>query len=219
LIFACWSVKGGSGTTVVAAALAVALRPHRPEGVLVVDLGGDLPAALGIAEPEGPGVVQWLGADGDVPADSLARLEVPVDAGLDLLPRGAGPWGAGDPQLLAAALGADERLVVVDCGTLPLEAVPEVPLAMAACATHSVLVVRPCYLALRRAQRAPIRPSRVVVVTEPMRALTTPDVEAVLGVPILVEVPSDPAVARAVDAGLLATRLPRALARVLRRAA
>ncbi len=39
---------------------------------------------------------------------------------------------------------------------------PFLPLALAACATHSLLVVRPCYLALRRAQRALNRPSRVV---------------------------------------------------------
>jgi hypothetical protein len=121
--------------------------------------------------------------------------------------------------LLAAALGSEARLVVVDCGTFGIDAVPEVPLELAACATQSLLVVRPCYLALRRAQRAPIRPSRVIVVAEPGRALTAPDVEAVLGVPLLAEVVSDPAVARAVDAGLLASRLPRGLERALRRAA
>jgi MinD-like ATPase involved in chromosome partitioning or flagellar assembly len=225
LIIACWSVKGGSGTTVVAAALALALRTERPEGVLLVDLDGDLPSALGMAEPGGPGIVQWLGATADLPADGLARLEVPVEEGLRLLPRGTGPWveatkaSSTSPQLLARALGSDDRLVVVDCGTLPVDTAAEVPLAVAACATQSLLVTRPCYLALRRAQRAPIRPSRIVVVAEPLRALSTPDVEAVLGVPVLVEVPNDPAIARAVDAGLLRSRLPRGLARVLRRAA
>lgn len=217
MLFACWSVKGGSGTTVVSAALALSLRRHHPEGVLLVDLAGDLPAALGLADPDGPGVTDWLSTAADVPADGLGRLEVPVCDGVRLLPRGAGGWGEGvAAQLLATALGADARPVVVDCGTIALESVPEVPLAVAACATHSLLVVRPCYLALRRAQRAPIRPSRVVVVAEPGRALTTPDVEAVLGVPLLAEVACDPAVARSVDAGLLASRLPRGLERALR---
>jgi hypothetical protein len=56
-------------------------------------------------------------------------------------------------------------------------------------------------------------------VREPGRALTRRDVEEVLGVPVRAEVDVDPAVARAVDAGLLASRLPRALERGLRNAA
>jgi hypothetical protein len=56
-------------------------------------------------------------------------------------------------------------------------------------------------------------------VREPGRALGAADVEAVLGVDVTAEVPWDPAVARAMDAGLLATRLPTVLVRALRRAA
>jgi len=53
----CWSLKGGSGTTVVAAglALAVARRGGRP---LLIDLAGDLPAVLGV-EGAGPGITGW----------------------------------------------------------------------------------------------------------------------------------------------------------------
>jgi hypothetical protein len=83
----------------------------------------------------------------------------------------------------------------------------------------SLLVLRPCYLALRRAVAAPFRPSGVVLVREPGRALTRRDVEAVLGVPVRAEVDVDPAIARAVDAGLLTARLPRGLERALRDAA
>ena len=63
---------------------------------------------------------------------------------------------------------------------------------------------------------APLRPTGVVLVDEPSRSLTRADVEAALGVPVVAVVQVDPAVARAVDAGLLASRLPRTLARELR---
>ncbi len=79
---------------------------------------------------------------------------------------------------------------------------------VAARSTHSLLVTRACYLALRRAADPPLRPSGVVLVTEPGRALDRTDVEQVVGAPVRAEVAFDPAVARAVDAGLLASRLP-----------
>ena len=44
------SAKGGSGTTVVAASLALLHAQRGP--CLLVDLAGDLPAALGIAGPQ-----------------------------------------------------------------------------------------------------------------------------------------------------------------------
>ncbi len=55
----CWSTKGGSGTTVIAAALALS-RANSGTSVRLVDACGDLPAALGIAEPSGPGLTDWL---------------------------------------------------------------------------------------------------------------------------------------------------------------
>ena len=79
--------------------------------------------------------------------------------------------------------------------------------------------MRPCFLALRRAVAAPVRPSGVVLVREPGRSLGRRDVEDALQVPVCAEVDLEPAVARAVDAGLLATRLPRSLAHALRHAA
>ncbi|MCU1448454.1 MAG: ATPase involved in chromosome partitioning, partial [Acidimicrobiales bacterium] len=87
MLVACWSVKGGSGTTVVTASLGLALASQGP-GALLVDLAGDLPAALGVAEPEGPGLADWLRAGTEVPSDGLGRLEVEVGAGLALLPSG-----------------------------------------------------------------------------------------------------------------------------------
>src|SRR3954447_24799627 len=60
MLVACWSVKGGSGTTVVSAALALAVAATGHDALLV-DMGGDVPAALGVPEPAGPGLADWLG--------------------------------------------------------------------------------------------------------------------------------------------------------------
>lgn len=217
MVISCWSAKGGSGTTVVAVTLALLAAQRDSAGVLVVDLAGDVPAALGVADPAGPGVAGWAAAGPEVPADALARLALPVRPGIDLLVRGEGPEPTRDRlELLAAMLASDDRTVVIDCGTLG-EASPAV--ALAGAAATSLLVIRPCYLALRRAVAMPLRPSAVVLVAEPGRALDRTDIEAVLGVPVAAEVSVDPAVARAVDAGLMASRLPRGLQRALRDAA
>ncbi len=215
MLVACWSSKGGSGTTVVASSLALLLARRDPLGSLLVDLGGDVPAALGVADPTGPGLADWLRAGSGVPADGLHRLEVGTPEGVSVLPRGTGALEPDRADALVALLAADARPVVVDCGTLG----GEVALAVAAAATRSLLVTRPCFLGLRRAMAAPLRPSEVVLVTEPGRSLGRLDVEECLGAPVVAEVAHDPAVARAVDAGLLAVRLPRGFARDLGRAA
>lgn len=77
-----------------------------------------------------------------------------------------------------------------------------------------LLVTRACYLALGRWQQmeAP-RPDGVVLVTETGRPLDRGDVERVIGAPVKVEMPVDPAMARAIDSGLLVDRLPRAAER------
>jgi hypothetical protein len=58
-----------------------------------------------------------------------------------------------------------------------------------------------------------------VLVREPGRALDRGDVESLLSVPVVAEIDVDPAVARSVDAGLLARHAPRHLTRALRRVA
>lgn len=216
MLVALWSAKGGSGATVVAAALAAVLARSSPVGAVLVDLAGDGPAVLGVAEPEGPGVAGWLAAGPTVPPDGLARLEVALGDGLALLACGGALPEAGDRgEVLAALLAADARPVVVDCGSAPTGA----RLAVAAAATHSLLVLRPCYLGLRRAIASPLRPSGVVLVEEAGRRLGRRDVEDALGVPVRAVVAHDPRIARAVDAGLLASRLPTSFERTLRRVA
>ena len=206
-MFLCWSAKGGSGTTVVAAALALVLSQRG--ATTVVDLAGDLPAALGIAEPAGPGVREWM-ASPTADAAALARLGVPVSETLQLLPRGSTPTTAPRWADLANALGHDNT--VIDAGT----GVP--PADLVAAADHTLLVTRPCYLALRLAAASGVQPSGIVLVGEPGRALTARDIERSVGAPVVAELHYDPAVARAVDAGLLAARLPATLSHALTRA-
>ncbi|MGI8938261.1 MAG: cellulose synthase operon protein YhjQ/BcsQ [Iamia sp.] len=219
MLLTCWSVKGGVGTTVVSAALATTLaRIHSADGgALAVDLAGDLPAALGLPDPRDPGLSGWTRAGADVAADALARLELSAGPDLALLPRGGGEPGPADcHHVLARLLDADPRPVIVDAGVITARSSA---LPLAAQATRSLLVVRACYLGLRRAVDAPVRPDGVVLVSEPGRALRSEDVEAVVGAPIVAEVPIEVAVAQAADSGLLARRVPRSLERSLRQAA
>lgn len=216
MLVACWSAKGGSGTTVVAAGLAAVLARSSSSGAVLVDLAGDVPAVLGLPEPDGPGVAEWLAAGAAVPPDALGRLEVPAGAGLVVIPRGGAlPDAPGRGDVLAALLAADARPCVVDCGSAPVG--PR--LAVAAAAAHSLLVLRPCYLSLRRALASPVRPSGVVLVAEDGRSIGRRDVEQALGVPVRAVVAHDVRIARAVDAGLLAGRLPGLLQRPLRHVA
>ena len=213
MLVTCWSVKGGSGTTVVAAALGVLLGRRLTEGALLVDAGGDAGCVLGLPETAGPGLVDWLASPSEIDATAIDRLAVDAAPGLRLLPKGAGivPTGAVDRFLS----GVSERpVVVVDAG-------PPSPFAVevAAASTLSLLVLRPCYLAVRRALAAPVRPSGVILVEEPRRSLDVGDIESVLGVPVHAVGPWDAGIARAVDAGLLGARLPRPLAAALRAAA
>lgn len=131
----------------------------------------------------------------------------------------SGPGGR--LALLARLLARDRRTVVVDLG-LGVAPVREpdvgVPPAWVGSALHpfldaastSLLVTRPCYLSLHRAAQAR-RPDGIVLVDEPGRVMRPADVTKALGVPVLAFVPWEAAVARAVDAGLLVQRVPRAL--------
>jgi hypothetical protein len=207
-MFVCWSAKGGSGTTVVAAALA--LVHARSRHTILVDTGGDQPAALGIAEPSGPGITEWL-ASPDADADTLHRLSVRVSDGLSLLHTGALPLDLRRWPALIDALVTDGDTIVIDAGV-------QVPPDRFGPRATSVLVTRACYLSMRRVALAPARPDGVVLVREPGRVLDARDVERAVGAPVLAQVPWDPAVARAVDAGLLASRVPASLQQPLRRA-
>ena len=201
-----FSAKGGAGCSVVAAGCA--LLSARDQQTLLVDLNGDLPDVLGLepAEPSRQGVGDWLGATAPLP-DTLRRLEVRVGDSLALLPTGETGPGFRPEQwrVLAHLLASEGRRVVIDVGHWV-----QPPLPVLSASDRTVLVTRACYLALRAAARSP-GPDDIVLVSEPGRALGPNEVGSYLGVDIGAVVKWDPAVARAVDAGLLAGRLPRSL--------
>ena len=203
-----WTVKGGSGASVVAAGVALAAARRTP--TLLVDLCGDQPALLGVDDGDGTGVADWQRAV-DPREDSLRRLGHTVAPSLDLLTAGtAAPPAADSWPVVAPALAGDSRSVVVDAGLLPEGAEPRPE-------GGSVLVVRACYLALRRLGALRNRPDRVVLVVEPGRALDRRDVERIVGAPVVATLDVDAAVARRVDAGLLLRRPPSGLLAVGRR--
>lgn len=221
MLTVCWSVKGGSGTTVVAAALALQRRRRAAGGCLLVDLAGDASAALGLNEPEnGQGVRDWLNA-WPLGPEALDLLEVEVDERLSVLPAGGPATSSASRErwvALADRIGGDPRDVIVDLGSTapPKGSGRELILSRA---SVSLLVLRPCYLAVRLAIVAPVRPTGIVLVAEENRSLSRSDIESALRAPVVAEVVVDAAVARAVDAGLLNTRVPRALERAIRHAA
>jgi len=207
MFIVCRSPKGGVGTSVVAAAIAVC-RARAGHPTLLVDLAGDQSDLLGVSPPEF-GVGDWLANGDDAPLDGLWAIETPVASNLSLLSRGQ-QFDRGRLGVLAAVMGASQRSVVVDAGLCD-------DIDWAEGRAEEVVVLRACYLAVRRAGRLPAR-SRLVVIEEPGRALRVSDVSAAVGVPVWHRLTLDPAVARSVDAGLLGARLPRSL-RVLEVAA
>lgn len=200
-MFACWSVKGGSGTTVFAAALALALAEKNKKAT-IVDFGGDVPSVLGMAEPAGRGIRDWL-ADPLRSPDGLQRLRLDATSRLAVVP--AGTASAFEADALLDLAGSVDDVTVADFGLI------QPPESLHDALRADWLVIRPCYLSLRRAARLNRRPRGVVVVRESGRALTTRDIESVVGAPVVADVTVSEVVARSVDAGLLATRLPRQL--------
>ena len=164
--------------------------------------------------PSRPARASPTGSAPTRPPGALDDLAVFVDRTTRLIPEGRRPVDLRSTRWaeLAAWL-ATSPASVVDAGTNPP------PLDLLDGDVRSLLVTRACYLALRRAAAAPCRPDGVVLVTEPGRALRAADVARAVGAPVVASVSHDPAIARAVDAGLLTARLPRLLARELRGAA
>lgn len=218
MLIACWSAKGGAGVTVIAASLSLLLARQSPPGAVLADLDGDAPAVLGLPEEPTVGLAGWLAAGEDVPADALARLEVQASPGLALLPRGSGGLATERLAALMALWERSHRPVVVDCGNLARQTDRAAATSVAKAAERSLLVVRPCYLSLWHAARAPVRPTGAIAVTQPGRPLGHREIERALDVPVVCRLAEDPAVGRAVDAGLLSQKLPRSLARGLRHA-
>jgi hypothetical protein len=222
MLIALWSATGGSGTSVLTAACSLVLARQARDaghgtGVRVADLAGDLPAVFGLGADPDVGLADWLDAGAEAPTEALDRLLVEVAPGVALLPRGLGPRvpttlpAPESGAALAVALTHGSSPVLVDCGTArepAMRAVVEV-------ADVAVVVLRGCYLALRRAVHAPPleHTAGVVLLDEPGRSLGAREIGEVLDLPVLARIPVKDAIARAVDAGVLPARLPEPLAR------
>ncbi len=206
----CWSVKGGSGTTVVASTLALIRAAESQRGALLVDLAGDVPAVLGLAEPSGPGVSEWFSQSENSSRMTLQSIAIQATANLQIIARGSNLLNS-DANFgeLCSALKTFDLPIIIDAGC----GIPSPDLL--AHATSSLLVTRPCYLSLRRAAHLSAKPTGIVLINETGRALGKRDVEAVVGAPVTAEITFDAAIARAVDAGLLASRLPAIMSKQL----
>ena len=210
----CWSVKGGSGTTVVASTLALVHAEKSSHGALIVDLAGDVPAVLGLAEPSGIGVSEWFTQNENSSRMALQSIAIQATANLQLISRGATPIDStANFAELSASLTTFDLPIIIDagCGVVSAD--------LLARASSSLLITRPCYLSLRRAAQLNVAPTGVILINEPGRALGKRDVESVIGAPVIAEITFDAAISRAVDAGLLASRLPSMLAKQLSAAA
>lgn len=251
MLYALWSLKQGVGTTVAATALALHWALNTEDGALLVDLCGDIPYALGIPEPDKPGISDWLAAGEDLESDVLGRLEVNAATGLQILTRGRRPYPK-DAQFgtLARQLAADSRNVVIDCGcvwthqmnwnkrdqgnnqgsnqgkeekvddwndsnTGSTHSTEAAARFLIEAANHSLLVTRSCFLALRRIARSPHQPSGIILMHEEGRALVASDIADLGNCQIVLQIEMDVAIGRALDAGLLISRLPQRLDKAL----
>lgn len=170
-----FAVKGGVGTSTVAAMTALALA-HDHNVLLIDHPHGDLATALGLVQPPLDTYIEVTNTLGLIVTDQLCR-----------------GW------LEEQAIEYGTRHVVVDLGLNPTVTVTD----------SAYMVTRPCYMALRRGVGFhSFDYDGIVLVTEPGRALTASDVERALGAEVKATIGFDPAIARLVDAGLLAGRLP-----------
>jgi hypothetical protein len=211
-----WSPKGGAGTSVVAAAAAALMARRTP--VRIADLAGDLPAIFGLAHDPELGVFDWLRAGATAPTDALDHLQVEVAPNLALLPSGRRDLDDVLPES-GAALAVALREGVPTLCDVGRVAHPSLG-ALAEIADANIIVVRGCYLTLRRAIHHPSTAfaTGVILIDERGRSLAARDIEDVLGVPVLASIEANASIARACDAGVLSTRVPDVLAKPLRHA-
>lgn len=220
-----WSAKGGVGTTTTAliAAINVARRGVR---TVVVDLGGDVPAALGIRVPV-HGLTDLLSLEGPPTPEQVERVTETMNPTLGVL-----RVGSVHPDELASApevgalmlaavldgLGRTYQSVVVDCGCVsPGHIGPADPAWIAhellRAADLRVVVTRLCYLSIARTRaalsgRGPLY-SDMVIVREGGRALRVRDLDDSFGFSSIEVIEADPSIARMVDCGSLVRRAPK----------
>ncbi len=216
MIVAGWSVKGGSGTTVVSTGIARELFTGPRPGV-ILDFTGDVSSLLGRSSQPRAGLFDWLLAEHSVAPPALEHL---LDTGSpNILREGDGRSSlAGEPYLLTRLheglrwLDTQFGGVVIDVGS----ATDWIADAMCEAADVSLLVLRPCSLSVRAAAQSNRSVAGIVLVGDGGRSLMPRDIEGLLGVPLLAHVRTNPLIAHCVDNGRFGKAIPRELRRVLR---
>lgn len=203
--------RGGQGTTTVATVLALMSARHR-QTVLTTGQVDDVCALTGTLRPESTSTTPIC------PNLLLTSAGQTADAGLGASTGRVAVGGDGDGGVVRnpdetpgqggpVVDGLVPEVQVVDVGRLR----PEMDRGGAGNELDMVrwLVVRgPCYLSLRAAVEHHWADG-VILLVEPGRSLSAADVADVLGVPVVAQIPVEPAVARVIDAGLLLGRLRR----------
>lgn len=197
-----WSVKGGSGTSVTTALLAIA--SAQLELTTVLDADGDIPAIFGKSSGSA-GLGDWWQAGNAVGVDALFRLAITISPTLSVIPSGTRPT---KPSIDRDFDLGDSGTVLVDGGTI--RDADGIGASFVKRSQTSLLVMRPCYLAARRAVESSLRVDGIVLVEEPGRALRASDFSDVIGAPVVATLPWDLSVARTVDSGRFGNRVPRA---------
>jgi hypothetical protein len=209
MLFVFWSVRGGSGVTTLATAVALA-EPH----AVLIEGGADARTMLSRSphlptdrdQPE-QGLGEWI--DASVEPDALTNL---IHGEKPALIRLGNVEATNTPHRLAPGidwLTNSFRSVVVDLGT----AEGVLPSALVAAADRSILVLRPCMQSIRSAVASNRAADGVVIVGDGQRSIRSNDVGQLLGIPVLATVPTSMAVADAVNRSTLATSVPRVLQR------
>lgn len=209
-----WSAKAGSGCSVTAAALA--LRMSKQFKTHLIDLGGDQSAILGLAHTPSQGAADWFAAGREAPPDALAEFAVGVTPRMALIPYGKTQSLRGNPvdaelaRNFYSALTDLKSELIIDVGT-PDTAIKR---AVSELGDVRVLVLRNCYLHVRRAADHPLlaRTAGFIVVRELGRQLDTKTISGALGIPLLGEVLAHSRIAQVVDSGTLVRRQPKFLA-------
>lgn len=205
-------MKGGSGTTVLAAALAAELSRNADGDTVIADLAGDVPNTYGISvDAAQPGLKQWLASSSNVPTAAVDRLLVDVMPQLRMLPAGPRATNGADVERQAERLRdcGVARHLVVDAGVVGHPRT--MGGALQSAADTSLLVLRPCYLAISRVSALGLKADGFVLIEEQGRVFDARDIEDVTGIPEMATLRWDPAVARLVDAGRTKSRLPRSM--------
>lgn len=170
--------KGGVQTSTVAALTALS---HDGD-VVLIDLAGDQHTIMGLTHDDRICHLRLAEATELKPRLRLLRTTESF----------VGP-------LIAEADIDAVDLVVVDHGVVKRDR------TMVVKGAH-IVVVQACYLSVRRAVQAGRWDGWILTNTETGRTLTDRDVMHAMGSPPLLTLPHSPAIARCLDAGLLATR-------------